>query len=387
MDRVTCRCSAGVVVAMVVMAVGLVSAQAAAGAAWMIQRSPNPGGGNDALYGVSCTSTRACIAVGYGTSAFAERWDGRRWSTQRVARVDGGSELTSVSCTSPSACTAVGYNVCCTPLVVRWNGIRWSIQRTPALATVTASAFASVSCASAEVCTAVGYQSHSRAGHHTQQTPLVERWKVSVWLHQRTPNSHSPGVVAASLTGVSCTSPTACTAVGSAATFAAQPSFDSFPRAERWNGKAWSIERPPYPPSPLGSEPAYRGGLLNGVSCRSTRACTAVGVGCCYALTGGGYGEGTLAEGWNGLNWAIQPTPPGSGAYLGMTDVSCTSAGSCTAVGDGGTVWRLSGRSWSIQPTPVVSEATLSGVSCIATECFAVGATPSGTLIERYSEP
>jgi hypothetical protein len=69
-----------------------------------------------------------------------------------------------------------------------------------------------------------------------------------------------------SLNGVSCTSPTACTAVGTYANSAADKTL-----AESWNGTSWSIL-----PSPNAGLPDALN-VLNGVSCVSTTACTAAG--------------------------------------------------------------------------------------------------------------
>jgi hypothetical protein len=90
-------------------------------------------------------------------------------------------------------------------------------------------------------------------------------------------------------------------------------------------------------------------GSLNGVSCSSATACIAVG----------STSTGTLAERWNGMQWAVQPTPDVAGASL--SSVSCSSATACTAVGDvlssasGNRVTlaeRWNGTTWAIQPTP-----------------------------------
>jgi hypothetical protein len=66
---------------------------------------------------VSCTSPRACTAVGdyqkdHGDARpLAERWDGKRWRVQTTTRSAGVpfGVLSGVSCTSVSACTATGY--------------------------------------------------------------------------------------------------------------------------------------------------------------------------------------------------------------------------------------------------------------------------------------
>ena len=72
-----------------------------------------------------------------------------------------------------------------------------------------------------------------------------------------------------------------------------------------------------------------RNGAFNAVSCPSERFCMAVGD------VQAGFGEpSTLAERWNGLSWAILRTPKPPGSVGGSLEgVSCTSATACTAVG------------------------------------------------------
>jgi len=123
-----------------------------------------------------------------------------------------------------------------------------------------------------------------------------------------------------SLAGVSCTSASACTAVGNFSNGATLVTL-----AERWNGTKWSIQHTPNPPT-SGSNI-----LLQGVSCTSASACTAVGGS--STMTPGA----TLAERWNGTTWSIQPTPNPTGAQgSGLGGVSCASATTCTAVGGSG---------------------------------------------------
>jgi len=90
------------------------------------------------------------------------------------------------------------------------------------------------------------------------------------WVIQSTPNRAVPSN---QLLGISCTSGTACTAVGSSggvtASFA--PAVQKITTlAERWDGTHWRIEPTPNPASASFS-------VLNGVTCSSRRACTAVG--------------------------------------------------------------------------------------------------------------
>ena len=333
------------------------------GARWAIQATPNPPQGGGILAGVSCVSASACIAVGASNAGIlAERWNGTRWRIQPAPAPAGAQSpfLNSVACTSPTACTAVGGYFSSAgasqTLAERWNGTRWAVQATPNPAGT--SALFGVACASGRVCTAVGFSSAA-------QTPaaVAERWNGSAWKVQAAPNP--PGAASSILFGVACTSPSACTAVGGSTSRSRAP----ITLAERWDGRSWRVQPTPNPPQ--------GGGSLNGVSCTSARACTAVG----------GSNAGTVAERWNGTRWVIQPTPNPSGSagsFLGS--VACTSASSCTAVGArldsagnlaGTLAERWNGTRWAIQPTPNPSGppgSLLVSVACTsASFCTAVG--------------
>ena len=230
-----------------------------------------------------------------------------------------------------------------------------------------------MSCTSASACTAVGASSSGA---------LAERWNGTTWSIQHTPTP--TGGSNTLLQGVSCASASACTAVGSTST-----STTTVTLAERWNGTAWSIQHTPNPTGVQGSG-------LAGVSCASASACTAVGI----DITGPSSG-GSLAERWNGTTWSIQHTPtPAGGSSVVLGGVSCTLASACTAVGDynSGTTGvtlaeRWNGTAWSIQTTPNPTGAPVSllnGVSCAsATACTAAGGYNNGTagvtLAERWS--
>ena len=365
-----------IVAPVLVGVLGAASAGVAAASGWSIQRTPNPPAGTNEVAGVSCTSASACTAVGYdgtghtGTTR-AERWNGAKWSIQPTPNPgSNGGLLTGVSCSSRSACAAVGYYSTPGPLqslgtlAERWNGTRWSIQPTPNPGGDEDSVLDGVSCTSPSACTAVGYYIIT-GNTFTEQGPppatLAERWNGISWSIQPTPNPGS----GSTLTGVSCTSPSACTAVGYYFT-----GNTSATLAERWNGNTWSIQPTPNPGS--------RGSLLNGVSCTSGSACTAVG----YYVTGNT--QATLAERWNGTTWSIQPTP-NAGRGSGLDGVSCTSGSACTAVGGNGPggvalagatlAERWNGTRWSIQHTPNPAPLSgLLGVSCTSgSACTAVG--------------
>jgi hypothetical protein len=357
---------------------------------WTIQSTPNqitP----DYLNGVSCASATACMAVGeYFTTypsaggTLAESWDGTSWTIPSTPNPTGASDsvLEAVSCTSANACTAVGYaNQAGTgvTLAERWDGTSWTIQSTPNPDGATRSGLSGVSCTSPSACTAVGgYTNQAGTG-----VTLAERWDGTSWTIQPTPNPTS--VSAAGLNAVSCSSASACTAVGGYDT----TGVTDVTLAERWDGTSWTIQTTP--------NSAGNGNLLNGVSCASATACTAVGQVTSGLITS------TLAERWNGIAWTIQPTPNPAGAkdFSVFQGVSCASASACTAVGwysdtqgrDFTEAQRWGGGVWAIQATPnppLSRYSRLFGVSCTAvTVCTTVGFYyPGGsdaTLAERYS--
>jgi hypothetical protein len=335
------------------------------GTSWAIQATPNPSGAHkdSFLSGVSCTSATACTAVGgYTNSGFtrvplAERWNGTSWAIQATPNPSGAQDsfLSGVSCTSTTACIAVGYYASGSSevtLAERWNGTSWAIQATPNPIGARASFLSGVSCTSAArqrgqlahpsqgaagrldrrarpgglgpagprqpalratACTAVGSYLSGRTW-----VLLAERWNGTSWAIQATPNP-SGAHKDSSLTGVSCTSTTACTAVGGYL----NSGFTYVTLAERWNGTSWAIQATPNPSG------AYKDSSLTGMSCTSATACTAVG-----GYTNSGVTGVTLAERWNGTSWAIQATPNPSGVKASsLIGVSCTSATACTAVG------------------------------------------------------
>jgi len=328
------------------------------GTTWRLQPTPNPvGSAETQLNGVSCASSASCIAVGYTgptmgvTSSVAERWDGTTWRLQPIPST-AGSNLNAVACSSPSACIAVGvaFDSSGNPVgtvTERWNGTSWSIQPTPTSSSP-GSFLNAVSCTSPSACTAVGQNS---AGH-----VMAERWDGTSWSIQPTP-APSAGQISF-LTGVSCTSAVACTAVGGVPDSTGNSSLGTV--AEQWNGTTWSIQA-----SPTSQSPGY---FLSAVSCTAASACTAVG----------NTDSGLLAERWDGTTWIVQSavTPPGTeGTGDFFNGVACSSPSACTAVGllsvnsppPSTVAERWDGTAWSVQPTPVlpgVHDISPPAVSC-----------------------
>jgi hypothetical protein len=187
-----------------------------------------------------------------------------------------------------------------------------------------------------------------------------------------------PSAAASALNGVSCPSSSACTAVGQ---FAAG-SGAQLTLAERWNGSNWRIQPTP---NPAGSPSS----TLFAVACPATDTCAAVGTS----------NSKLLVERWGGARWHLQsaPVPPGA-QFSELNAVTCTAATSCIAVGDyvnssGADVSlaeRWNGTKWAIQPTPNPSGAqsfsVLTGVSCTGRDaCEASGASDTGAFAERWN--
>ena len=263
---------------------------------------------------MTCVSETDCVAVG-GSNAgtLAEQWNGTRWAIQPIPSPAGahGSGLIGISCTSASDCIAAGaYNTTSSqsgpvrPLTEHWNGNRWTILTMPNPAGPVQTYLNGISCTSPSACTATGEQ-HSAAGIvHT----VAERWDGTSWTIQPTPNP--VGAQFAFLGGVDCTGPSACLAVGAS---------DQGTLVERWDGTAWSIDPTPNPRG---------GGQLNGIVCRAESACTAIG------FTFSGADGMLLVERWNGTAWNIQPTPLIPAAHdMGLPAIACPSTSWCSAVG------------------------------------------------------
>lgn len=359
-----------------------------AGSGWKIESTPNPdktSAGINVLSAVSCTSGRACTAVGSHAASLsspgftlAERWNGTRWRIQSTILPKGAQSATfsGVSCASATACTAVGSTPGKAPdtsasLAEAWNGTSWRVQAIPAPRGSASSSLFGVSCTTPDACTAVGYYS-TAAG---RALALAERWNGTTWRIQAVPKP----ATSASFHGVSCSTAHACTAVGYRT-----GAGGTRPFAEAWNGTTWRIQAVPLPRASSGSS----GGMLAAVSCTSPSACTATGAN--FSAI-----HPALAERWNGTNWRIQPTPKPpnvttSTQEVTLNGVSCASATACTASGqyapgnnEAYFLEAWNGRSWRLVPAPHPAgfgSGALNGMSCVLARCTAVGAWSGGPI-------
>jgi hypothetical protein len=352
------------------------------------------------------------------------------WSPQPTPtpRLTSGAVLSSVACPSSRMCVAVGYAVNAAgapePLIERWNGLRWTIEPSVSPRPATSSFLFGVSCATTRSCTAVGSLTRRPRG----TVPFVEHLAGGRWISQRTPRppQHAAGDVGY-LAAVSCPRSIACTAVG----YTGRPQgTKGRPLIERWTAaRGWASERAPVPSRTAAS-------FLSGVSCPSTRRCTAVGfsnrragapraLAETWSVAGGWTTQAIptptgatvvqltgvacpsvsrcmavgsfevagvmvlLTEDWDGQRWVIgHPRYPAGARGVSLADVTCPSPRACIAVGTftdtaglgEPLAERWTPRGWAIQPTPAPDTAAgpvdggLAGVSCPSlTRCMAVG--------------
>lgn len=368
---------------------GLTVTGTAAGApfrlpSWSIQATPNPGPFSQ-LEAVSCRSASACTAVGESNStghalSLAERWNGKKWVIQPTPHPMGattGSTLRGVACPSLSDCTAVGSRGSApTALAERWEGARWTIQSTPLVSGTTSMFLAAVSCTAATACTAVGGDRDTAGAY----LALAEHWNGTSWKAQK---MAEPGGVDSTLSAVSCTSITSCTAVGDWDTSSGKQEA----LVEQWDGNKWTIKSTP-------DVSGATNNLLLGLSCHSGSACIATG----YFIDARSH-QLALAEHWNGTTWSLVLPPALENGSL--SSASCVSAADCTAAGSysrtGGIstlVETWNGSKWTRVSSPNAAGAVgdnLLGVSCpSASSCEAAGwKAPAGsgnlTLALGYS--
>ena len=302
-------------------------------------------GGTEGLSGVSCVSESECVAVGRGEgegeSPLALAWDGSEWNVMDAAQPStgegGGSWLSRVSCPSENWCMAIGtfYGESPEqPFAEYWSGSEWALAEMPAPGGT--GEVLDVSCSSSDFCAAVGA--------YEGQT-MAETWDGTEWSVQSSPGLE--GYSTNRLSGISCTSATACVAVGSVKT----AKHEYAPLVESWNGSVWSLQ----------SAPAGNADEVAAVSCVSASYCMATGIEadqislwdgtkwsasfegevslqgiwCAAEDSCDSFGDSMFGRHWNGSEWLPENLAPrNGGSTLGMRDISCPPPGSCVAVGE-----------------------------------------------------
>jgi hypothetical protein len=95
---------------------------------------------------------------------FAERWDGTSWFAESMPEPVGATYpfVSGLSCTSNNFCIAVGSYLGAgpdQPFAERWDGSAWSVEPMPQVAGPVDTELSSVSCTSSSACIAVGQYS------------------------------------------------------------------------------------------------------------------------------------------------------------------------------------------------------------------------------------
>jgi hypothetical protein len=226
------------------------------------------------LYGVSCSSTSACVAVGSDTAVLhgyalplLETLSGGAWTPSTLPQPTGTEDglLRGLSCVSATACTAVGYDTTGGPIADTLAGGTWKAAKPALPAGNTDGELLAVSCASATTCVATGAVEPTSV----QFDPLVESLAGGVWkpTTPRLPGGDTLGA----LDGVSCTSATSCMATGyDDIAQNSNPYGNQFPLAEALSAGVWTPKN-----VPLLSGDGI--GVLDGVSCPSSTVCHSAG--------------------------------------------------------------------------------------------------------------
>ena len=388
----------------------LASAALAVGAAvpsWAASAPMGRAGGQPTSFfnDVSCAGAGFCAAVGasytdvHHQASLAEIWNGQNWTARPTPYKPGGSVtqwLQSVSCSSASFCvaagdyqTAVGFQH---GFVETWNGTAWTGQALPEPRNSAVTTVLDASCTAPDSCVAVGNELPN--GEYTEYGPnrsVAWQWNGTAWRILSVLNLAKKGT-ATGFTQVSCTSATACTALGQYPLN--EPDSYQTQVAARWNGTGWTIQ-------PIASKAGSPSTGLGAVSCTTAASCLGAGA---YASGTNGSSSTAVAERWNGTAWRLYAVPQPAGALgTGLTDVSCTAMATCTAIGgystthDGGKpvalFERWNGTTWRIQPSPAVAgQVYLGNIACAtATACTAVGYVSTGlasadrTLAEAWN--
>jgi hypothetical protein len=274
------------------------------GKTWAVARPPVPVGTTTAtLSAVSCVTSADCVATGVytradGTSApLAESWNGKTWANVAVKLPAGsaGGDLNGVSCASSKSCVAVGSygnaDADIVALAESWNGKTWTASEPSMPAGALAATLQGVSCTFPSGCVAVGSYTNTEG----YPVALAGSWNGKKWTQVPLPKPSRYG----ELFSVSCVSSQYCLAVG--AVFAAD-GIQATPASYVWNGKSLSYRPVPVPPKGGGSTATS---MMEGAHCLSATYCVAVGQLDLGASEQNQYGFSGF---WNGKAWKPTPT-------------------------------------------------------------------------------
>jgi photosystem II stability/assembly factor-like uncharacterized protein len=317
------------------------------GKVWAFQASPS---GVSQVFQLSCPpGGSGCVGVGASgeNEAMILQSSGTTW-TATADEAAGEAGLRSVACTTTSDCVIVGDSPSPIILTKKNGGTSWTTDTVPS----GISQLSGVSCVSATACTAVGGNDLETAG---AVTGSITTGKFAL---------ATPPAGDGELTGVTCVSGSKdCLAagyVGTTLATALATSSDS--------GSKWTAQSLPPAPFPLAS-----------VSCGAPGVCVAVGT-----SASGGMVDSTRD---GGAVWTTKVIP----AVNSLSSVACSSASDCEAVGtghfgaqflattNGGTSWTVSLLTSSTTMDVPVALSCRSSSDCVVLGAVVLGEPPDLT--------
>jgi hypothetical protein len=329
---------------------------------------------SDDLLGVSCRGAKSCLVVGdYYTSTsqsaasrvLALAYNGTSLKpTPAVPLPKGTMEavLTGVSCVTTRYCVALGVADGGTPafgeagslnLIERWNGATWALVHTAAgsIGSTTEVEPTVVSCATTASCVLAG-EAFSLTSSSAATKIYVASWngKKLTTMKPATVSGGGDGGYALA-TGASCATASNCAVTGVVVGDVSSNNLRLTAFTEIWNGKTWQLAKTTWPKGAADS-------FTFGVSCYAAHSCEAVGE---YgASTTGKSPFDAAAVAFNGTAGTLQTVPaPSKGYSDAFASVSCLPWGRCVAIGDIGKtaatsfalmtgVWN--GKAWKLDP-------------------------------------
>jgi hypothetical protein len=271
--------------------------------------------------------------------------------------------LAAVPALSPSDAWAVGWQYVGpsnsqVTLTEHWNGLQWTAVNSPNVGPAWSSLQAVSGVASNDVW-AVGY--YYDLDTNSNRT-LIEHWNGTAWNVFASPNQ---GTSVNVLTGVAAISANDVWAVGNAYSDQPAPAL-----IEHWNGTSWNLVTSP---SPGQANSEYK---LYSVLALATDNVWAVGYG--YFS-----GQQTLTEHWDGANWTVVTSSNVQGAHTDqLTSVSGTAANDIWAVGYSSDITGISaslvehwnGVAWAIVPSPNPGTPSSDSVKLLEVAALSAGA-------------
>jgi hypothetical protein len=312
------------------------------GASWS---KANLQGGPNQVVAVSCATKTQCVGVGGDITASFAGTDaagiivtsdgGRSWTGHLLPDADG--YLTGVSCPSSRRCVAVGVSTAAPgftgPLlngslvfVSSDGGASWVSETVPNGTGM----LLGVSCPSIHLCRAVGTSLPSSAPVPPGRPPPPPEMDVINSQSGGTSWTTGASLATGVLTAISCPNARQCVAIGTG------PNSPPEGILTTDGGATWSSTTLP-----------HRIGYLSSITCPSSRDCVAVGATGNYSSVNATAAAAYSLDG--GRSWSAGKLPGPKSTYL--MDVACSSVTRCVAVGAGPTAATASfsdngGRTW-----------------------------------------